>query len=148
MTRRTVLSVLLLCALSGCWVAGYGRIQPRHVEGAWSFRATGASACGVDSLEVRLRDGDRTWGSFFVAGEARVLGAPGAGPARRLTHGRVSPQSGHFLLVFSDREAPDATDQFELEGEFDEAGGATGRFTRLLPDPDCTVPVAGRMRDR
>lgn len=144
--RRTwgrVAGVLCLCVLAGCQLAGYGRVQPRHVQGTWRFRPAGAPECGVDSLVVALREPKRTWGSFFINGEARAFGAAGASEPRRLTHGRVEPQSGDFTLVFADREAPNATHQFELQGRFEDTGRAEARFTRLLPEPQCGTSVAG-----
>lgn len=142
--RRILLCALPLPTLAGCELVGLGRIQPRHVEGAWVFRASGpASACGVDSVLVHLRDGDRSWGSFFIYGDGRPVGAPG--PPLTIGHGRVSPRSGSFKLVFSDHESPPRrTRQFELDGTFDESGGATAHFVRSLPEPECMVEMAGR----
>lgn len=144
MRIRSAAPLAALCLLSACQLIGYGRIQPVHVEGAWHFRPTGASACGVDSVRVQLRDGDRTWGSFFISGEGRAHGPALRGGAWPLRHGRVQPASGHFLVVFSDHEAPNATDQYELQGTLDEAGSATAVFTRFLPGPQCEAPMAGR----
>jgi|GEM_PF-3778970 len=140
---RPVLLCLAFVPLAGCSLVGLGRIQPRHVEGSWTFRASGApSACGVDSVAVRLRDGDRTWGSFFISGDGQPMGVPG--PPLPIGHGRVHPKSGNFTLVFRDVEPPRATRQFALEGTFDEAGGAVADYVRYLPEPQCTVQMTGR----
>lgn len=141
---RGVFCASALCGLAGCSLVGLGRIQPRHVEGTWTFQTSApAPACGVDSLSVQLRDGDRTWGAFFISGDARP--SAGAGPELRISHGRVNPASGKFLLVFSDHESPpQRTRQFALEGRFDESGGAVADYVRSLPDPECVARLNGR----
>jgi hypothetical protein len=141
---RAAAPLAALCALSACQLAGFGRIQPRHVEGSWLFRPTGPASCGVDSVRVHLRDGDRTWGSFFISGDARAFGPGQRAGTWPLRHGRVMPETGGFLIVFSDAQAPNATDQYHFEGTFDESGGATATFDRYLPDPTCRAPMAGR----
>ena len=151
--RFAVLSLAAAVAplLTGCVFFGVGPVQPRHVQGEWTFRPTvagGAAACGMDSVQVRLRDANRVWGSFFVYGDARVAAPAGLEEARTLRHGRVQPGSGHFKLVFSDHEAPNATRQIVLEGVFDPSGGADAHFVRLLPGPECGAPVVGRRRAR
>lgn len=135
---------VLLFALGGCELAGLGRIQPQHVEGTWTFRSSGAApGCGIDSVHVRLRDGNRTWGAFFIDGEGQPAGT--AGPPLTIGHGRVTPRSGRFNLVFSDHASPPArTRQFALEGTFDESGGAVADYIRDLPEPQCSLPMVGR----
>jgi hypothetical protein len=141
---RILAGALALCGAAGCSLVGLGRIQPRHVEGAWTFRTTGVPAgCGIDSLAVHLRDGDRTWGGFFLSGDARPDGHPG--PPLRISHGRVNPDTGAFRLVFSDHESPpERTRQFALEGTFDESGGAAASYVRSLPGLECVVGMNGR----
>ncbi|HYW08066.1 MAG TPA: hypothetical protein VE913_13980 [Longimicrobium sp.] len=139
---QRALLCLAFVPLAGCSLVGLGRIQPRHVEGSWTFRVSGSSACGVDSVAVQLRDGDRSWGSFFVSGDGKLMGVPG--PPLTIGHGRVHPKSGDFTLVFRDRAPPRATRQFALEGTFDEAGGAVADYIRYLPEPECTVRMTGR----
>lgn len=143
--RYILLCVLPLSTLTGCELVGLGRIQPRHVEGAWTFRNPGsASTCGVDSVSVQLRNGNRTWGSFFIDGAGRPGGA--AGPLLTIGHGRVNPKTGSFKLVFSDHEAPPRrTRQFALEGTFDDSGGAIAHYIRDLPQPECSVRMVGRL---
>lgn len=106
------------------------------------FRAASPSPCGVDSVAVRLRDGDRSWGSFFISGDGTPMGVPG--PPLTIGHGRVHPNSGDFTLVFRDQEPPRATRQFALEGTFDEAGAAVADYIRYLPAPECTVRMTAR----
>lgn len=142
--RLHILLYVLPFALAGCELVGLGRIQPQHVEGTWTFRNRGsASACGVDSVSVRLRDGNRTWGAFFISGDGQQIGTPG--PPLSIGHGRVSPRTGHFNLVFSDHESPpQRTRQFALEGTFDESDGAIATYVRDLPSPECTAQMVGR----
>lgn len=146
---RTLAVLLAWCSLAGCSLVGYGRIQPRHVEGAWTFYgAAGASgACGADSLAIRLRDGDRTWGSFFISGDVVPVGVQG--PTLQISHGRVVPGSGSFLLAFSDHASPpERTQSSSLEGTFDELGHATATYTRHRPGPECKATMKGKRRER
>jgi len=141
---RRYLILLGLSGLGGCSIVGLGPIQPRNVEGSWTFRSAASSpACGVDSVSVDLRDGDRTWGAFFIHGDARPSGQPE--PALRISHGRVHPKTGRFNLVFSDHESPPRrTRQFSLEGTFDASGGAVADYVRDLPAPECVARMTGR----